>query len=392
MLTCYRVAARTVLLPLILAVFFSRPSAALDRPLTSLESGMTDLVYDLSRSVVTVESFRRVSTGPGIGTEAIQNVVSSGIVCDTFGNILALAPYVVGKERILVEFEGVSIAAKLVAVDYYSDLALIHVDRRIGVPARFSDKQVCAGQMVIAMGNAYGLRASPALGFCAGCRQDGNLQFSVPVTSSAVGGGVFDLSGHLIGIMTGNIGQDNRVALAVPGYQVPSVIAYLKTHGDREAGYIGIQTADIEITPPLEITTPFTFASAGTPGASGQNLIDQGVLVTSVVDGSPADQAGLEKGDLVLAIDNRRLVSATEFSGLVRQAPPGASFNVTFIRHTTLANARITVGSRAAYHLQPMYEAENASDISPKVDSLTAMLNYLKSEVGRLEERMQRLK
>jgi serine protease Do len=380
--------ARILCFPLFLAVFFSQTSAALERPLTSLESGMTDLVYDLSRSIVTVETFSRIQSGLGRG-EAIQNMVSSGIVCDSAGGILALAPFVVGKDRLQVEFEGVTVPARVVAVDYYSDLVLIRAERPIGVPVRFTDKQVCAGQMIIAMGNAYGLRASPALGFCAGLRQDGNMQFSVPVTSSTVGGGVFDLQGQLIGVITGSIGEDNRVALAVPGYQIPSVVSYLRTHGDRQAGYIGITTTDIEITPPLEISSPFSFASAGVPG---QNVVDQGILVTTVVPGSPADLAGIQKGDLVLAVDSRRLGSALEFSSLVRQAPPGTSLGVSYIRHTSMASARIQVGSRAAYHLQPLFEAADGQDMSPKVDSLTAMLNYLKSEVGRLEDRMKRLK
>lgn len=392
MLTTYRMAARISIFSLLLAVFFSRATFAVDPPLTSLESGMTDLVYDLSRSIVTIESFHRTTivTGPDGGGETVQSLVSTGIVCDSSGTILALAPDVVGQDKILVEFEGRSYPAQVVAVDYYTDLALINIGRKVGEPVRFTEKQVCAGQMIVAMGNAYGLRASPVIGFCAGLRPDGTMQFSVPVASSSLGGGIFDLSGHLIGVMTGGLGQDSRVALAVPGYQIPSIVAYLRTHGDRQAGYIGVTTTEIEITPPLEISSPMVLAAAG---AANHNTIDQGILVTTVVTGSPADVSGIQKGDLILAVNNRRLASALQLSSEVRQARPGTVFDISFIRRNSLESARVEVGSRSYYRLKPQLEAAPVTDgISPKVDSLTQLLDYLKSEVGRLEDRMKRLK
>lgn len=375
-----------------LAVFFSNSAFAVDRPLSNLESGMTDLVYDLSRSIVTVESYRRVAmaNGPGGSSESIQTTISSGIVCDSQGSILMLAPNAVGQDRLVIDFESQSIPAKIVAVDYFTDLALVTVGQPIGEPVRYSDKQVCAGQMIVALGNAYGLRASPAMGFCAGLRTDGNLQFSVPVASSSVGGGVFDLSGALIGIITGTLGQESRVALAVPAYQVPSIVASLRTHGDRQAGYIGVTTTDIEITPPMEISSPFTLASAG---SSAPNTIDQGILVTSIVPGSPADLGGLQKGDLILAVNGRRINSALELSGMVRQTNPGVVFDLSFVRHGAMNSARVEIGPRSYFRLQPLIDTGTPDEaVQPKIDSLNQMLNYLKSEIGHLEDRMRHLK
>lgn len=392
MLTNRFLTARMPLSVFFLAVFFSNSAFAVDRPLSNLESGMTDLVYDLSRSIVTVESYRRVAmaNGPGGSSESIQTTISSGIVCDSQGSILMLAPNAVGQDRLVIDFESQSIPAKIVAVDYFTDLALVTVGQPIGEPVRYSDKQVCAGQMIVALGNAYGLRASPAMGFCAGLRTDGNLQFSVPVASSSVGGGVFDLSGALIGIITGTLGQESRVALAVPAYQVPSIVASLRTHGDRQAGYIGVTTTDIEITPPMEISSPFTLASAG---SSAPNTIDQGILVTSIVPGSPADLGGLQKGDLILAVNGRRINSALELSGMVRQTNPGVVFDLSFVRHGAMNSARVEIGPRSYFRLQPLIDTGTPDEaVQPKIDSLNQMLNYLKSEIGHLEDRMRHLK
>ncbi len=392
MLTNCSLTARIPLSVLFLAVFFSNTTLAADRPLSNLESGMTDLVYDLSRSIVTVESYRRmaVANGPGGSSESVQTIISSGIVCDSQGNILMLAPNAVGQDRLMIDFESQSVPARIVAVDYYTDLALVCVGQPIGEPVRYSNKQVCAGQMIVALGNAYGLRASPAMGFCAGLRTDGNLQFSVPVASSSVGGGVFDLSGDLIGVITGTLGQESRVALAVPAYQIPSIVAYLRTHGDRQAGYIGVTTTDIEITPPMEVSSPFALASAG---SSAPNTIDQGILVTSIVPGSPAELDGLQKGDLILAVNGRRLSSALELSGMVRQSKPGIVFDISFVRHGSMSSARVEIGPRSYFQLQPLVDVRSPEDtMQPKIDSLTQILNYLKSEVGHLEDRMRHLK
>ena len=127
-------------------------------------------------------------TMEGTTGDAVENLVSSGLVFDTLGHILVAASSVVGQERIAVEIDNRQVSAKLVGVDYFTDMAVLRTPVRVGVPARLSNRQVCAGQMVMAMGNAYGLRASPAMGFCAGARPDGTLQFSIPITASSVEG------------------------------------------------------------------------------------------------------------------------------------------------------------------------------------------------------------
>jgi S1-C subfamily serine protease len=253
MLTFFSRTVRKQLLLLIVTVFFSQFTFAADSSLYSLERGLNELIFNLSRSVVTIEASRRVAVSSFQGTsdEALQRLVSSGIICDTAGYVLAAAPMVVGQERITVNLNNHLYPARLVGIDYYNDLALLQVRANIGRPVTFSDDYACAGQMIITLGNAYGLLTSPSMGFCAGLREDGNVQTTVPISSGSIGGGMFDLSGNLLGIIIGQVGQDNQMAVAVPSYRIPPVIEYLKNHGDRQAGFIGIATAEIEIYPPV---------------------------------------------------------------------------------------------------------------------------------------------
>lgn len=379
------------LIALVWAVLFSKPVQSAPQPLSSLESGLTDLVYELSRSIVTVEGSRRIVTPPvdGVPGEALENLISTGLVCDSLGHILVAASSVYGQDRITVATGEYRLPADLVGIDYFSDLALLRVKGAIGKPARLSDRQVCAGQMVVALGNSYGMASSPSIGFCAGVRPDGTLQFSVPVTSSSVGGGIFDLSGKLLGIIVGALGQSSRVALAVPAYQLPSITSYLLQHGDRPAGYIGVSTADIEIVPPIEITSPFMFAG---DIARAPLTIGQGVVVTYVAPSSPAASAGIEKGDLLVGFDNQRLTSAATLASFVRRSIPGTHLEVAMVRHNATQTAHLTVGRKQFEPNSSFSDIEQFDDMRPSADSLSRLLEYLKQEVTRLESRLQRLR
>jgi serine protease Do len=306
------------------AVFFSGAGFAADSSLTQLERGLDELVYRLSRSVVTIESSRPVSGGDKLSPteEGVFRLISSGIVYDFVGHILVSAPAVAGQDQIVVHFGNQSIPARLRGVDYQTGLAVIHVDRKVGAPAEFGSAHGCAGQMVVAIGNAYGMRASPSLGFCAGARPDGVIQFSAPITSETVGGGLFNLSGQLLGIITGGIGSGvwSEAGLAVPAHEIPDIVRYIIQNGDRLAGYIGITTSDIEISPGIKLNLPNMLVTAMT---RSNYVIERGILIASVVPFSPAARAGLRRGDLLFSMDKTPLRSSADLRSKVRQTLPG---------------------------------------------------------------------
>ncbi|HVP07461.1 MAG TPA: S1C family serine protease [Candidatus Acidoferrum sp.] len=370
-----------------LAVFFSIPAAASEVPLSSLENGMNDLVYSLSRSIVTVVSTRSMMVPSVFGgsEEALQNLVSSGVIYDSGGAIVVAAATVVGADHIYIDFDDQQIPARLVAVDYNLDLALLQAQHRVGRPVQYSDRQLCAGQMVIAMGNAYGLRAAPTIGFCAGMRDDGTLQFTAPVTSGAVGGGVFDLNGRLLGVVIGTIGQADRVALAISAYRLPGMVDYLLKNGDRQAGYIGVSTADVEISSPAIETAPSPAASVS---SLGHRMSEHGVVVTYVAPASPAAQAGVRRGDVVISFDHTPLATAPDLLRLVRQSTPGSTVDLEFVRHNTFFDVKLMVGRKQYFRPMSFSETEQFDEPTLSPDSLTRILDYLKQEVSRLENRI----
>ena len=374
---------------LILAVFFSPTLRAGDRPLLDFESSFTDLVFEMSRSVVTIEASRRVPAENlgSPGDEALESVISSGIICDSAGHILASASAVVGKERILVSFENRVASATLLAVDYQTEIALLECPLVQGRPACFSDVQVCAGQMVVALGNAYGVRAAPSIGFCAGVREDGMMQFSVPVTSGAVGGGVFDLTGQLLGLITGGLGQETRVTVALPAYRIPSIFRHLLSRGNRESGFVGITSRDIEVQPGVPVRFPHTQVSTG--GGDDLTIVKRGVLITSVVPLSPAHRAGLEVGDLVYLFDGIPINSAAGFARLVRRAAPGAEVDLHLLRHNEPVALTLTVGRKQLNLLRPDDPLASPHAVRYRADSLLLVIDSLKDRLHQIERYLE---
>ena len=248
--------------------------------------------------------------------------------------------------------------------------------------------------MIMAMGSAYGMRATPSMGFCAGTRPDGIMQFTAMITSGTLGGGLFNLSGELIGIINGGIGTQGKaeVGLAIPADRIPEVVQYLLAHGDRPAGYLGLSTADIEITPPIEVQYGDTrLARAGEKPL----YIDKGILINSVLPRSPAAQAGLREQDLMFSVGGQRMTSVLELADLVKHSTPGTLMTIGILRQNAPYYIQVRIGeSRTVQRLPDAIEISSGptSGSDPlSRDSLLQVLNELQRRILYLENRVKQL-
>lgn len=375
---------------LLTAVFFSLTISVAGEPeTTTFESQVNQMVLDLSRSIVTVEAAQQIPLGKlGQATDAaLESYISTGVICDSMGNILVSAPTIIGRDQIRIQFEGLELQANLVAIDYENELALLNCGTSLGSPANISKTHACAGQMVVGLGNSFGIRSAPTLGFCAGLRPDGMMQFTMPVSSSSVGGGVFDLSGQLVGVVTGRMGDGNQLAVGVPGYRLPGIIHQLLTEGDRESGFLGITSQDIEVTPPLQFSS--NTLQANTEG--DRNLIvERGVLVASVLPGSPAQKSGLRVGDLVFSVDNISVNSAAGLARFVRQSQPGATLQFRLIRNHAPILVNVVLGKK---HILPHRtgNAIIAQTVGTDKASLQQLLQELRRQIIEIEQRLNEI-
>ncbi|HOP07381.1 MAG TPA: S1C family serine protease [candidate division Zixibacteria bacterium] len=391
MLTSVFDKARRPIPSILLAFFLAGAASAADSSLCSLESAITELVYNVSRSVVTVQASRPFygDLTKGASDEAVEQFVFSGLVLDSGGHILAPASSVAGSESIVVNFEGIDYPARVLGTDYLNGVSLLDVGQGIGQPVEFSDQHGCAGQMIVAVGNSFGLRACPSIGFCAGIRPEGSLQFTAALNPGAVGGGLFDMSGRLVGAINDGLGDRDLlgVGLAVPARKIPEIAEYIVQNGDRASGYIGITTADIEITPGIELDVPQRFAA--TSATKRYHTIDKGTLITDVISGSPAAHAGLRSGDLIYSINGRVLTSALEMMNQIRKGKPGSTIELGVIRHNRPGQVPVVIGSRKDYTYTD--RANTPSDKSV-IDSLQNEVLRLKQSLQAIEDRLGRVR
>jgi S1-C subfamily serine protease len=390
MLTFFTPAAARFLVVLLSAVFFGSTVVADEASLNGLESGLTDLVYRLSRSVVTVEAARRLPTSRYGSTvdETYQKEMTTGIVVDSCGLILVAARPVLGYDRLTVRYESRAVAAELVAVDYQTELALLRATQPGGYAPELDTRHACAGQVIIALGHAFGFRSSPALGFCTGLRDDGVAQFSIPSLGNRLGSGVFDLGGHLLGIVTEVMAREPALVMAVPAHEIPGIVNYLLNQGDRQSGFAGITSQEIEISPGLVLPRADVIpASVG----SQADTIERGVVVTLVLPASPAARAGLVVGDLIYAVDRMPVNSAAGLASLVRQSLPGTQVQLELLRQNRYLNVPLVIG-RKSLNLDPGTSAARSStDQSRLVDSLRQALEAMRNQLNRLENRLDAL-
>ena len=322
--------------------------SAADSSLVPLETGLQNLISRLSRSIVTIEASKSNSQSlPASRTDnRIVSIVASGVVYDSAGYILVAASSVIERENIIVIADGCRVPARLVGVDYQTGLALIQAERLLGMPVEALENYRCIGQLVVAVGNSFGLNASPSLGFCAGARTDGSLQFSAAISSGTIGGGIFDLTGKLIGAITGGIsnGSQTGAGLAVPASEIPAIVEYLRIYGDRQAGYLGVTISEIEVTPAIELRSANLLAGGIQPPV---RIINQSLFVTDVVAKSPAAFGRIAPGDLIISINGDEVSSAVDFLYQIRKAHPGSIIQLGFIRQNQLLYADIEIGRRA---------------------------------------------
>ncbi|MCH8026506.1 MAG: serine protease [candidate division Zixibacteria bacterium] len=391
MLTLFSGIASRVVPFFFILILISADSKAADSSLAPLESGLFKLISRLSQSVVTIEASKsRVEPSPiGPASLGIVKIIASGVVFDSLGHIIVAASSVTGRDKLYVVYGGFKISARLIGVDYQTGLALIKSARPIGRAVEALENYRCAGQLVIAVGNSYGLHASPSLGFCAGARDDGSLQFSAAITSGSIGGGLFDLSGRLIGAIIGGIGSGERTeaGLAVPASEIPAIVEHLIKHGDRRAGYLGVTIGEIEISPPLEIGSVNSMISGQTSGFS--RLIEQSAVITEVVQFSPAARARLRQGDLIISVNGEQIHSALEFVYRIKRARSGSILRLELIRQNELIYADVEIGSRNA-DLNQRFRSSSGSIANGKNSQklIYQELETLKKAVRRLQQQL----
>ena len=237
--------------------------------------------------------------------------------------------------------DGQRFAAKIVGRDPPTDVAVIRIQNGSGLkalPLGDSDK-LEVGDFVVAIGNPFGLGQTVTSGIVSALGRSGLgiegyedfIQTDASINPGNSGGALVNLRGQLIGINTailapggGNIG----IGFAVPISMARLVMEQIVAHGEVRRGRVGISTQDL--TPEL--------------AAALHTKRNEGALIAEVVAKSPAEQAGIRKGDLVIAADGAPIRGATQLRNKIGLTPVGERIELTIERNGAPQAIPVRVG------------------------------------------------
>ena len=271
----------------------------------------------------------------------------SGVILSEDGYIATCAHVVDGAKSVKVTLnDDTSYDATIVGTDAKNDIAIIKIDATGLVPAVVGDSQtLTVGSEVIAIGNPLGeLRGTATAGIISATNRtievEGQAMTLIPpdaaLSPGNSGGGLFDATGKLIGIVNAKV-SDSRaegLGLAIPVNSVLDEISDLLNYGYvKGRAYLGVSTQDVT----LRSRDRMWYYSQGT----------RCVLVEKVVTGSAAEQAGIQPGDLILKLEDKQIASGDDLSAAIGAYKPGDKATLTIQRDGQELTVEVTFGEYA---------------------------------------------
>jgi putative serine protease PepD len=273
--------------------------------------------------------------GPSVVQLEVGNGLGSGVIYDKNGYILTAAHVTAGSQTVTVRlFDGSALRGRVVGSDQGNDVAVVKVDRGGLRPANLALKSALqVGQMAVAIGSPFGLQQTVTQGVVSAKDRslptpDGGvlevIQTDAPINPGNSGGALADRQGRVIGIndsIRSESGGNEGVGFAIPIDTAVASAAHIVKGEPIRTGYLGVS-----------LNTP----SLGRAGA----------LVDDVAQGSPADQAGLKVGDLIVKVGDRPIQSSDDLAAGVRLIAPGQNAVLQVIRDGKEQTVSVTLGQR----------------------------------------------
>jgi len=289
--------------------------------------------------------------------------LGSGVIFDAKEGLVITNNHVIHRaDEITVSLtDGRSFQAELVGSDPATDVALIKIpaEQLSALPLADSDK-LRVGDFVVAIGNPFGLGQTVTSGIVSALGRSGLgiegyenfIQTDASINPGNSGGALVNLRGELVGINTaifspgqkaGNIG----IGFAIPSNMVKQITDQLIKYGEVRRAHLGVQMQDI--TP--DLAKAFNIESEG------------GAVITHIAQDSAADEAGLEVGDVVTAIDGDRLLNADSLRNTIGLLLVGQTITLDVIRNGNNKVIKATVKEQQKHLSQ--------GEVHPKLSGAT---------------------
>ena len=280
--------------------------------------------------------------------EELQRGQGSGFIIDANGIVLTNAHVVSGADRVQVTLkDGRTFDGKVLGTDRVTDLAVVEIDdpqEQLPVAPLGDSDRVQVGDWAIAVGNPLGLDNTVTLGIISTLNRPSSevgipdkrvdfIQTDAAINPGNSGGPLLNDQGEVIGINTAIRANAMGIGFAIPINKAKAIQGQL-TRGEKVAHpYIGVQI--VNLTPEL--------AQENNRDPNAPLLLPEieGVLVMKVIPNTPASEAGLRRGDVIISIDNQPIKTADELQRIVDQSGLGTSLSIQVKRGNQTRQFRV---------------------------------------------------
>ena len=271
--------------------------------------------------------------------------LGSGFFISAEGHVVTNNHVVQNATSITIDLpDGGELPARVIGTDPLTDIALLQVDIDDGQSFPFvtlaENPNIRVGDWVVAVGNPFGLGGTATAGIVSATGREiattaynDFIQIDAPINRGNSGGPTFDLNGNVIGVNSqifspsgGNVG----IGFAIPSDVAANIVAQLMDDGRVARGWLGVQIQDV---------TEDIAESLGLEERSG-------AIISSLVSGGPADEGGLERGDVVLAINGTSVEDSGDLTRRVGAVPAGQEVAFDLLRDGDEQTIRITLAER----------------------------------------------
>lgn len=318
------------------------PAMAAGTPDANFISAVAD---QTGPAVVRIDSSRTLKSRSSARPGQVVQGTGSGFIFRNDGMILTNAHVVDGADRVTVTLkDGRDFSGRVLGVDELTDVAVVKIDASNLPTVKLGNSdQLKPGEWAIAIGNPLGLDNSVTAGIISGTGRSSSvigandkrvsfIQTDAAINPGNSGGPLLNQRGEVVGINTAIIGGAQGLGFAIPINQAQRIATQLVSQGQASHPYLGIQMADL--TPARR--------DALNQEANLNLTTDHGVLIMETLGNSPAAKAGLQRGDIIQAINGRPVKTGDEVQQLIENSTIGSNLSVEVLR----GGQTVTVGVR----------------------------------------------
>jgi serine protease Do len=307
--------------------------------------------------------------GEDMQREFKQPSLGSGFIIDKNGLVVTNNHVVEDADQIKVKLNNDrEFDAKIVGRDPNTDIALLKIESGETLPVvKLGDSDALeVGQWVLAIGSPFGLEHTVTAGIVSAKGRvigsgpyDDFIQTDASINPGNSGGPLLNLKGEVIGINTAIVASGHGIGFAIPINMAKDIIVALKNEGEVTRGWLGVAIQDLS-----------------SDMAEYYEIGDKkGVFVADVFEGDPADQAGIQRKDIILELNGEKIKTTRQLTAMIAKIPVGESAKMKILRDGKEKTIQVKVGKRPEERLvardQPRGQEEEfgitVSDLTPEI-------------------------